>query len=74
MATPIKLIVREAAMSLTDIAREAQLSHVTVSKVVNGRLVSELSVSKVLRVLSQHLERHILIEDVSGINIKEREV
>jgi transcriptional regulator with XRE-family HTH domain len=69
MATPIKKLVREAAMSLTDIAKEADLSFPTVSKVVNGKPVSSLSVSKVLRVLGIRLGRHIDLDSVTGVKI-----
>ena len=65
-------LLREAAMSVVETAREAGLSHSTVSKMVNGKLVSELSARKVLRVLSQRIGRTIQLSDVEELQLLDK--
>jgi predicted transcriptional regulator len=62
-------LIEEALMTNTEVAEEAKLSVGTVSRMVNGRPTSRLSVRKVLSVLGQRLGRKIEISEVDGLNI-----
>jgi transcriptional regulator with XRE-family HTH domain len=62
-------LIEEALMTQKEVADETRLSPGTVSRMVNGRPTSRLSVRKVLSLLSQKLGRRIEIEDVEGLNI-----
>jgi transcriptional regulator with XRE-family HTH domain len=62
-------LIEEALMTQKEVADETRLSPGTVSRMVNGRPTSRLSVRKVLALLSQKLGRRIEIEDVEGLNI-----
>ena len=65
----IKQVIRQTAMSLTEIADAAGLSHGTVSKLVNNKPVSELSLSKVLRVVNQRVGTSYDVPDIQGVNL-----
>ncbi len=69
----LRTVVNDAAMSLTDIANDAGLSHATVSKLYNGRPVSELTLRKVLFVLNQRLGTSYQVSDIQGVNLAGRD-
>jgi hypothetical protein len=62
-------LIGEALMTNTEVASEAGLSPGTVSRMVNGHPISQLSVRKVLAVLTRKLGRKIEIGDIKGLNI-----
>ena len=62
-------LIEEALMTQKEVADETRLSPGTISRMVNGRPTSRLSVRKVLALLSQKLGRKIEIEDIEGLNI-----
>lgn len=65
----IKQVIRQTAMSLTQIADEAGVSHGTISKLVNKKPVSELSLSKVLWVVNRRLGTSYQVGDIQGVNL-----
>ena len=62
-------LIEEALMTNTEVAKKADLSIGTVSRMVNGHSTSRLSVRKVLAVLSDKLGRKIDISEIDGLNI-----
>jgi hypothetical protein len=62
-------LIEEALMTNTEVAKKADLSIGTVSRMVNGHPTSRLSVRKVLSVLSDKLGRKIDISEIDGLNI-----
>ncbi len=62
-------LIEEALMTNTEVAKKTGLSVGTVSRMVNGRPTSRLSVRKVLTVLSEALERKVDIREIQGLNI-----
>lgn len=60
----IKALRLEAKLSLSHLARLADLDRATVSKAEKGDSVSELSMHKMAAALSQELERPLAPEDL----------
>lgn len=55
----------EARLSLSKLARKADLDRNTASAAESGRVVQELTVSKIVSVLSRELGRPVKVADVT---------
>ncbi len=66
----IQEVYDELTITLTDLARKADLNEVTVARIRDGKPVRRLTINRLLRVLSEIYERPLSLHNVTGINVQ----
>lgn len=69
MMATLKELRFEAGLSLSQIARRANVATSTVSRAEQGEPIQELKAVQIARALSELLHRQIEVGDIDGLNV-----
>jgi predicted transcriptional regulator len=67
---PIQELYEELPMTLTDLARQADLNEVTIARIRDGKPTRRSTINRLLRVMSDIYERPLSLRNVTGINVQ----
>jgi predicted transcriptional regulator len=66
----IQELYDELTVTLTDLARQADLNEVTIARIRDGKPVRRLTINRLLRALSEIYGRPLSLRNVTGINVQ----
>jgi transcriptional regulator with XRE-family HTH domain len=69
MMATLKDLRFQSGLSLSQIARRANVATSTVSRAEQGEPIQELKATQIARALSELLGKRIRVEDIDGLNV-----